>query len=68
MQKRVNSVQGKIANQMRALDVATFGYAKSCERYNENTVKSLLFCCGLGKVVFREGNCQADRKLLADPT
>ena len=29
MQKRVISVQRKIANQMQALDVATFGYAKN---------------------------------------
>ena len=47
MQKRVNSVQksnkpdvligqykrnSQIANQMQALDVATFGYAENCER------------------------------------
>ena len=43
MQKRVNSVQGKIANQMRALDVATFGYAKSLRALQRKYCKITAF-------------------------
>ena len=36
--------------------------------YNENAVKITAFLVvGLEKVVFREGNCQGDRKLRAGP-
>ena len=46
-----------------------FSFATAAEKQltdNKNTVKSIAFWLSVWKVVFREGNCQGNRKLRTD--
>ena len=67
---RALDVARKFASETMAGVLSRFSFATAAEKQlkqRKHCKKHCFLVVGLAKVVFREGNCQGNRKLRADP-